>query len=170
MSEPRTIATVHAHEGYAGILAAFRARADQLNASRTVLNEIAGLTPGHLSKLLAGLKSLGPESWGPTLGAHGMAIAFIEDPEAMKQIASRLTPRNNSQVRMLTPVSTGRKQKLITRRNARKMVRLRMKKLPRWRRIAIARKAAKMRWMRVREARRAKRAISRHPASTPGAP
>lgn len=146
MTEPRQIAVVRAHEGYSGIVAAFRKRKEELNASCVVLNEIAGLTPGHLAKILAEIKSLGPESWGPTLGCHGMAIAFIEDPDAMRQIASRLTPRNGSQVRVHNPAVhlkfSIRKLKQMGRKGGANS----RKNMSRKKRRSLARKAARARW------------------------
>lgn len=153
-NEPRQIAVVRAHEGYAGILAAFRARADELNTNRVVLGEIAGLTPGHMAKILAGLKGLGPESWGPTLGAHGMAIAFIEDPQALEQIASRLTPRNNSQVRAHAMASKPVPKWLWNPRNARRAARKRWAKMTDAQRKRAARKAWRTRRRKRREAQK----------------
>jgi len=64
VTEPRRLATVR---DYAELHLALRARAEELALSRTTLDEIAGLTPGHSSKLLAPrpIKFLGRVSLGP---------------------------------------------------------------------------------------------------------
>lgn len=148
MSDPRPIAVVRAHQGYRGIVAAFRARADQLDVSRTTLDNIAGLPAGYVQKLLAThpLKTLGPDSWGPLLGGTGMAIVFIEDPEALAQIEGRLDPRDNKNVRVLTPASIVPELALITALTARGMVTLRNARLTPQQRKRIAKKAALARW------------------------
>lgn len=153
MTEPRTIAVVRAHEGYRGIVDAFRARADALDVSRIALDEIAGLPERYVQKLLAmhPHKVLGPNSWGPLLGATGMAIIFVEDTDALAQIQGRLQPRDNKSRRVLTDASRAPQVSLITPLTARGMVAARNAKLTPEQRSAIAKKAIRARWKKWRE-------------------
>jgi hypothetical protein len=86
---------------------ACRQRADQLNVSRQTIDEVAGLTPGHASKLLASAPSrhLGPISLGLILRALGLKLVVVDDPEALAAVRDRLTPRNAKQVRYRRSVS-----------------------------------------------------------------
>jgi hypothetical protein len=89
MTQPRQIALVR---DYDGLIQALRARADELRLSRQSLDEISGLQSGYSSKLLAPvpIKTLGQVSFGPALGAMGLAIVVIEDAEQLAKIAARI--------------------------------------------------------------------------------
>lgn len=156
MTAPRQLATVH---DYDGLVAAFRARASELNVSRLTIDEVSGLQSGYASKLLATppIKTVGAASLGPILGALGMAMVLVEDDAQMRRIASRMAVRNTAQVRVLS----GGKHIKITLRHLRKIGKrggkARALKLSSHRRIQIALRAAKVRWKRAKAQRRAKR-------------
>jgi hypothetical protein len=79
---------------YDALLAALRARAEELNIARNTLDEIAGLPIDYTGKLLSGKsKKIGPISLFPLLGALGLSIALIEDPALMVRV-DRAPKRN----------------------------------------------------------------------------
>lgn len=122
---------------YDGLLAALRARAEELNVSRSTLDDVSGLQTGYAAKLLANppMKSFGRVSLGPMLGALGVSLVLVEDPEQMARVATRMEERNTAQVR------TGHA-------NARP-------DLPRWLfNSRKARRAATKRWARMSPAQR----------------
>ncbi len=92
MSDERRIATV---TSYDELIAAFRARADELKVTRETLDAVTGLQAGYSGKLLAPvpMKSLGRVSLGPMLQAMGLAIVLVEDPEALRRFATQHAER-----------------------------------------------------------------------------
>jgi len=90
---PRVLASV---TDYAELLAALRKRAAQLGITRVEIDEIAGLSPGHSSKLLAAepTKNLGLKSLALLLGALAVRIALIEDEPMLRRISSRIHHRS----------------------------------------------------------------------------
>jgi hypothetical protein len=153
MTEPIAVCT-----DYESLLVALRARADALNVSRATLDDVSGLASGYTAKLLAQppIKSLGAVSLGPMLGALGIAIVLVEDPDAMRRVASRMVGRNNSQVRVLTGGKHNGITIKLSLRHMKKLAKLataaRKAKIPRWRRIKIAKQAARARWKRSKRA------------------
>ena len=65
---------------YAELMAAFRARADEIEFPRLGLDAIAGLSDGHASKLLCGTKSFGKVSLFAMLDALGLDLMLVENP------------------------------------------------------------------------------------------
>jgi hypothetical protein len=78
--------------------AALRARAESLNVSRLVLDELSGLQSGYASKLLAPvpMRHFGRVSLGAMLGALGLKLVVQEDKEALARIAGRLVRRERN--------------------------------------------------------------------------
>jgi hypothetical protein len=78
--------------------AAFRARAESLNVSRLVLDELSGLQSGYASKLLAPvpMRHFGRVSLGAMLGALGLKLVVQEDKEALARVAGRLVGRERN--------------------------------------------------------------------------
>jgi hypothetical protein len=130
---------------------ALRDRANQLNIARETIDDIAGLTRGHSSKLLAPqqIKRFGPLSRWLLLQALGLKLVLVEDTEALAQIKSRMVKRNANNARHAGTVSflfSRRHMRAIQRRggeNSRKY-------LPKYKVRALARKAgiagARARW------------------------
>jgi hypothetical protein len=81
------------------LIEALRARRDALNISHETIDSIAGLQSGYTSKLLAPkpIKNLGPMSFGSLLGALGLAVVVVEDPEMVELVADRWQPRKRPQ-------------------------------------------------------------------------
>ena len=78
--------------------AALRARAESLNVSRLVLDELSGLQSGYASKLLAPvpIRHFGRGSLGAMLGALGLKLVVQEDKEALARVAGRLVRRERN--------------------------------------------------------------------------
>lgn len=68
---------------------ALRARAEALCASRQSIDAVAGLPAGYASKLLSPdqIRSVGKESFGPLMGALGVKLLMVEDPESARFVA-----------------------------------------------------------------------------------
>ena len=79
----------------AEMLAALRARKQELNVSFETIEAIAGLPSGYASKLLCDppMKRMGALSLGLILAALGYTIHLVEDAEAFALIKNRLLPR-----------------------------------------------------------------------------
>jgi hypothetical protein len=77
------------------LVAAIRARRDELNVSHELLDDLAGLQSGYTSKLLAPepMKGLGPMSLPALLGALGAALVLVEDSAQAERVRDRWTPR-----------------------------------------------------------------------------
>jgi hypothetical protein len=77
------------------------ARAEHLDVTRLSLDEVGGLPSGYSGKLLGArrVKTCGAKSLFPLLGALGLALALVEDPEARRRHSSRLQPRRKNWVR-----------------------------------------------------------------------
>jgi hypothetical protein len=91
---------------YQDLHVALRERADELELSREMLDKRTGLADGACGQILAPtpMKRLGAVSMGPMLGALGLALAVVEDPEAVERIerglrTGALTRRLNRFVR-----------------------------------------------------------------------
>jgi hypothetical protein len=89
---------------YGGLLEAFRERAQELEISRAGIDQVAGWADGYASKLLGGAaakrrKIIGPLSLELLLGALGLKLILIEDPEAAARTLARRTPVDRAQQR-----------------------------------------------------------------------
>jgi hypothetical protein len=67
-----------------------RARAEELNVSREEIDRVGGLTPGYAAKLLAPrpIKKLGATTFALTLGAMGIMLLPVEDPDMRRSAKS----------------------------------------------------------------------------------
>jgi hypothetical protein len=83
----------------AELLDAIRARRDELNISHETIDNIAGFQAGYTSKLLCTppMKNPGPMSLGALLGALGMALMPVPDPEMIAKVEDRWEPRKRPQ-------------------------------------------------------------------------
>jgi len=143
MIEARQIAVVR---DYDALMDALRARRDELKVTHAVIDDVSGVQPGYASKLLADppIKGFGRVSLGPILGALGLQLIVVVDPEGFRRVRSRLDERIRPK-KMLAIASI---PWLINRLNASDMAKKRAKKLSRPRRKQIASNAAKKRWSR----------------------
>jgi hypothetical protein len=91
MPEPaEPLATV---TDYQGFVACLRRRITDLEVAIGSVEKLAGLAPAHLAHLLRGSRAFGPVSLGAVLGALGLKIAILHDPEQFDRIRHRLPRR-----------------------------------------------------------------------------
>lgn len=160
------------------LIAALRARLIELQLTHSTVDGIAGLQDGYTSKLLAPkpIKNLGPVSFQALLGALGVAVVVVEDPEQIKRVEGRWTKRERPlrTPKLLTASTTA---SIEAEAPLQLQVTPAMKRLienPEWlknftssggraraiklsptKRARIAKKAARIRWQRERERRSA---------------
>lgn len=157
------------------LVAALRARRDELQLTHETIDAVAGLQNGYASKLLAPnpIKNLGWMSLGSVLGALGIAIVVVEDPEQVSRISRQWTKRERPQrhlpqlpspstslsIQNQVPMElqvTPELRRLLHKPEYMRAIGLRgnlkrNKKLSRWKRSVLARRAAKARWARQQE-------------------
>jgi hypothetical protein len=77
------------------LVAAHRARRDELQITHETIDAIAGWAPGYAGKILAPdpIKNLGWMSLGSLLGTFGTMLLMVEDEEQIKRVQSRWTRR-----------------------------------------------------------------------------
>jgi hypothetical protein len=94
----RELATV---KDYEELMQALYDRAEELRASRSSIDEVAGWPEGYASKLLRKrrVKSFGAKSLGPLLSTLGLKLVVVEDDDAVRKYSSRLRLRRESLVR-----------------------------------------------------------------------
>jgi hypothetical protein len=142
-------------DGYQGLIAAMRARAEELRIATggESVAEVAGLPRGYLQRILGPqqkpateIRRIGAASLGPILGVLGIKLIVVEDHEALGRYVSRLQKRQEGRVHSGTVhvLLSGRFMQEIRRKggeNSRKYI-------SKTRARQIARKAAKARWRR----------------------
>src|SRR5437868_13877845 len=90
---------------YGGLLEAFRERAKELEISRQGIDSIAGWADGYAGKLLSTgeaakrRKRIGPLSLELMLGALGLKMILVEDPEATARTLAKRDPVDHRQQR-----------------------------------------------------------------------
>lgn len=131
---------------YDQLIAAFRARRDELKVTHLTLDDIAGLQGGYTGKLLSDppIRAFGRVSLGPILGALGLAVVLVQDNAALRRVQDRLVTRKHRKMH------ADRSQSWFTSKNAREMARRRAMKMSEKERSASASKAAKARWRKPR--------------------
>jgi hypothetical protein len=77
------------------LLAALRARRDELQLTHERIDDIAGWPSGYAGKLLAPepIKNLGFMSFGLALDSMGIALVVVENPEQIKLVEKRWVRR-----------------------------------------------------------------------------
>jgi hypothetical protein len=76
-----------------------RARRDELQITHECIDDVAGLSSGYASKLLAPdpIKHLGPMSFEAVLGALGVALVLVEDSAQVARVSPHWTKRKRPQ-------------------------------------------------------------------------
>ena len=140
---PRVIAEVNS---YGQMLAALRARVNELQINGERFDEYAGLPRGYLSKLIGAkpIRRLGMTSFAPVLAGLGLRLLIIEDQDATERLKNRLPPRNESYVRSVA-VHTNLTTRFL-RKIGRKGGENSRANLPKRLVKQLARKAAAARW------------------------
>ena len=77
------------------LLAALRARRDELELTHERIDDIAGFPSGYAGKLLAPepIKNLGWLSFGLALDSMGVALILVENPDQVRLVQKRWIPR-----------------------------------------------------------------------------
>jgi hypothetical protein len=77
------------------LLAALRARRDELELTHKRIDDIAGWPAGYCGKLMAEnpIKNLGWLSFGLALDSMGVALILVEDPEQVRLVKGRWIKR-----------------------------------------------------------------------------
>jgi hypothetical protein len=171
-TDPRIVATAG---NYLELVAGFRVRLAELGISYSTLDEIAGWTDSYSTKVLGEepLRHMGAMALDAMLGAMGLRIALVDDPERLARvknhrhfvrrkhraravathayIAHRVTREFLRQIGVKGGIAT--REKLSARRRkaiARNAARAKAAKLSPEERSASASKAAKARWRKPR--------------------
>jgi hypothetical protein len=103
-SEPHVVAVARSYEEF---LEGLKRRRADLRLTLALTGEIAGLQNGYAEKILAPtpLRHLGRVSFTALIGALGLAVVLVEDPEQMARVKNRHTPR------LRPPQRTGRRRR-----------------------------------------------------------
>lgn len=147
IAEPRRIAVAREYDD---VVAACRTRMGELGITFATLDDLSGVQSGYSAKLIGPepTKNLGPMSFGAIMGALCMKWIAVEDPEALRRMRSRLSKRERP-AHMPSIVSIPWLFNPLTAEKARE---LGVSKLTPMQRSTIARRAAVIRWERVRAA------------------
>jgi hypothetical protein len=89
----RQLGVIH---GYDDLRRVLRQRCDEFNVSFQTVDEVAGLSDRHTSKILSPHPSryFGVVSLTAMLGALGIALIAVEDEEAVARVRPRLVRRS----------------------------------------------------------------------------
>jgi hypothetical protein len=90
--DAKTIAVIRDYED---LIEAIRARVAELQITHETVDHVSGIQSGYTSKLLCRppIKRLDAISLGPMLGALGLMLIAVEDPEQLARVRHRLVPR-----------------------------------------------------------------------------
>lgn len=153
------------------LLAAFRARRDELQITHETIDDIGLLPDGYASKLLAPqpIKNIGPKALEGLLDALGMVLVLTPNPETPVRVTSKWVKRRRAidkkkqvalasrvsieQVLQITPELQAQLEKreymkMIGKRGASKGGKRRLKTMGKRARQRAASHAARMRWSR----------------------
>jgi hypothetical protein len=96
----RELAQVTHADGYAGLIAAFRVRAQERRIAITGADvaKVSGLADYYVAKLLARnpVKRVGMISLGPLLGVLGLKLVVTEDLDAVVRFGSQIKQANEA--------------------------------------------------------------------------
>jgi hypothetical protein len=152
---------------YDDLHAILREVAVKRKLTRNGLDVIAGLASGHSSKLLAPvpIKRMGPSTLEPMLGALGVKLIVVSDPDALTRFAARVADNAaDKPVKECEPAIPSKFVKAVLER-----VRAKQRKIARRggyaraasmspeRRSQVARRAAKALWRKLTPEQRASR-------------
>lgn len=135
---------------YHEFIDAINARITELGTTMDTIDYVAGLPLRYTQKLTGPrpIKTLGRLSFGPLLGALGLAIIVVDDEEQLGKLRHRLTARRQKAHEHSAAVHYR-----LSRRFLLKIARLgglnSRKKVSRRRASQLGRRAAKARWKKV---------------------
>jgi hypothetical protein len=178
-SPPRVLAEINTLEG---LRLALRDRREALDISCDLVDQVAGLTRGHTSKLLSPkpIKRLGDTTLPLLLSTFGLRLVLLEDDtEAHARLRARLVPREYKvpvrarpwgpkargqvvSLRWLRKISAAGGHATAAKltpeqrsKNARRAAKARARKLTAEQRSAAARRAAVVKWSEIKRLVRA---------------
>jgi hypothetical protein len=145
------------------LLTALRARRDELEITNESIDNIAGLSDRHASKLLAKnfpSRNLGKITFPLVLQALGLgigAVVLLEDPEEIERVSKRWVKRKRQLFKTGKVTCVGRElleraKPHVLRANAKAANRARNAILTCEQKTAISRHAAKCRWRKAKKA------------------
>jgi hypothetical protein len=151
--------------GYSSLHVTIRARLASLGLARWQIGELAGVPDGYAAKVLAPypVRKIGIDLWVAFLRAAGLKMVLVEDETQAARIAAiRVNPRailnsvQHPHQELLEPRALLEKVlREQLRKHASRAGKLsaagRMRKIPPWKRRAIAKRAARARWRQRRE-------------------
>lgn len=93
-----TLGTIRSYDD---LQAVCRVVAEHRQMSRREIDRIAGFAPGLAAKILADppVRHMGRDTFPMMLGALGIKLVAVDDPESMARFTARAEKRNASQVR-----------------------------------------------------------------------
>lgn len=185
MSEARQIAVVRSNDD---LLALGRAQAGALGLTYDMLDRYTAFTDGFWSKILAACaystsgkrgakRNLSPESFDAMLVALCFDLVAVESPEKVKRLKGWMERNSEKRVGPATMRTADTHKGIVIKlslRHMRKLSKLaaavRLRKIPRWKRSMLARKAARARWAKPAIAAQAQSAAHDHRNSRRTAP
>jgi hypothetical protein len=132
---------------YNGLIEICRSRAEELQLTREAIDQLAGFTSGHASKLLTPqpMKVMANETLASLIPALGLELIVVEDPQSVEEIKKRGFKRN-----ALRAKHAGTVHIRLSERHMRKIRRLggqnSRKHMTKAKARQLARKAAAARW------------------------
>jgi hypothetical protein len=157
----RIIGSGHSYDEFVAVL---RMRAHELGMAHEHLDHAAPFQTGYAGKIFAGvpMKSLGRFTFGPMLRALGLKFVLVEDADAIKRITYGAKKRNDAGESMPAKKKPRNRRSKNNRHlrgisewgklfNAKRSL-----KLSPMQRIAIARRAAIVRWATIKRAAESK--------------
>jgi hypothetical protein len=108
------------------LIAALRARKDELGLSNATVDEIAGMTLGHWDKACGPSRVKSPNLFTlmSLIGALGLAVQFVDDPDRIRAVRGRWRRRSDPQVCPPT-LTIGQARPVVLSRAARKAAKAR---------------------------------------------
>jgi hypothetical protein len=110
---------------YAGMRDALRQRVEQLNVSRSCLDNVAGLASGYAGKILApySSKKIGGMSLGLLVQAAGLKMALVDNPDppnraSVENLDALLKAAGLRMVLISDPAIAAKAERLYERRDA----------------------------------------------------
>ena len=144
MTEPRTLAVVREYDE---LIAAVRARMEELEMTFDILDHRSGVQVGYSAKVLGPTpsKRFGPVSLGCILGALRMKMVLVDDPAAVQNHRRKHEKRRMAAiVRPMVRIPW-----LLTSDRARELNEIRWRKVPAEERRRIAIEMNRVRWGRT---------------------
>lgn len=135
----------------ADLIAAWRARAEELNVSRAEIDRVAGLPSGYAGKMLCvpPVKYAGPQSFWNVCGALGLAVQLVVDPDAVARFAGRMDQRDSKNARLRRMIHKSKIPWLLTPERARELAMLCTASMTSKQRKRRAKRAARARWAKI---------------------